>query len=404
MDRTNDILNGIKTFMSESAEMYGGKKRSELKDSDFLFPETRSFPIVIPADVPDAINNFGRMKGPMTYDAFLKKLYNKVKNKGPEFVAALPEATKERLGLKKKVEANDEEYRQSFYDMSVGSLRAIMEHAKDILDNLENSMVQQNLTAPHLQGMIAVAEDHMRSIHDFVMYVEFEVEDENEDEEEDMDEEEDNEEMMEEESKVEPVTKVKKKTKKVSIKDLPHYTFVPKTELIQTPVEADSYNDINMFELGPSTMKNLDDLYGDDEENTKLNDTNALKKMMEIYANINQMMEKISDPLVRQRLTQAMKRVRMSGMVEAMKRFEDVLMFLPLADDDKTMIASDKQVDTDQKTFTPTPDTTTMSQDRPGLWENIRKKKERMGKKYKPAQPGDKDRPDPEQWKKLTDK
>jgi hypothetical protein len=38
----------------------------------------------------------------------------------------------------------------------------------------------------------------------------------------------------------------------------------------------------------------------------------------------------------------------------------------------------------------------------PGLWENIRKKKERMGKKYKPAKPGEKDRPDPEQWKKLT--
>lgn len=38
----------------------------------------------------------------------------------------------------------------------------------------------------------------------------------------------------------------------------------------------------------------------------------------------------------------------------------------------------------------------------PGLWENIRRKKERMGKKYKPAKPGDKDRPDPEQWKKLS--
>lgn len=38
----------------------------------------------------------------------------------------------------------------------------------------------------------------------------------------------------------------------------------------------------------------------------------------------------------------------------------------------------------------------------PGLWENIRRKRERMGKKYKPAKPGDKDRPDPEQWKKLT--
>jgi hypothetical protein len=38
----------------------------------------------------------------------------------------------------------------------------------------------------------------------------------------------------------------------------------------------------------------------------------------------------------------------------------------------------------------------------PGLWENIRKKKEKMGKKYRPAKPGDKDRPDSDQWKKLT--
>jgi len=38
---------------------------------------------------------------------------------------------------------------------------------------------------------------------------------------------------------------------------------------------------------------------------------------------------------------------------------------------------------------------------RPGLWENIRKKKEREGKNYKPAKKGDKDRPDPEAWKKA---
>ena len=42
--------------------------------------------------------------------------------------------------------------------------------------------------------------------------------------------------------------------------------------------------------------------------------------------------------------------------------------------------------------------------DRPGLWENIRKKKEREGKKYKPAKRGDKDRPDPESWKKAQSK
>ena len=41
------------------------------------------------------------------------------------------------------------------------------------------------------------------------------------------------------------------------------------------------------------------------------------------------------------------------------------------------------------------------SEDKPGLWENIRKKKEREGKDYKPAKPGDKDRPDPESYKKA---
>jgi hypothetical protein len=41
------------------------------------------------------------------------------------------------------------------------------------------------------------------------------------------------------------------------------------------------------------------------------------------------------------------------------------------------------------------------SSEKPGLWENIRKKKEREGKDYKAAKPGDPDRPDPESWKKA---
>jgi hypothetical protein len=47
-------------------------------------------------------------------------------------------------------------------------------------------------------------------------------------------------------------------------------------------------------------------------------------------------------------------------------------------------------------------DDTISAADKQGLWDNIRKKKEREGKKYRPAKPGDKDRPDPKQWKKLT--
>lgn len=43
------------------------------------------------------------------------------------------------------------------------------------------------------------------------------------------------------------------------------------------------------------------------------------------------------------------------------------------------------------------------SEAKQGLWDNIRKKKKRMGKKYKPAKPGDKDRPSKESWKKAQE-
>jgi hypothetical protein len=79
---------------------FKGKKRSDLKDTDFLFPKERKFPIVSPADVKDAISNFGRMSGNMTYEAFIKKLYDFCKRKGSDFVAAIPQATKQKLGIK----------------------------------------------------------------------------------------------------------------------------------------------------------------------------------------------------------------------------------------------------------------------------------------------------------------
>jgi hypothetical protein len=39
-----------------------------------------------------------------------------------------------------------------------------------------------------------------------------------------------------------------------------------------------------------------------------------------------------------------------------------------------------------------------------GLWDNIRDKKKRMGKNYKPAKPGDKGRPDSKSFKKAQKK
>lgn len=161
-----------------------------------------------------------------------------------------------------EMEEEEDEYKKSYYDMSVGSLRAIMNHAKDILDYLDSPMVKENLTAPHLQGMIAVAEDRLRSIHDFVMFVET-----------------DDDDYEETESEIKEVPNPEKKRKKVKISDLPHYEY-------------------------------------------------------------------------------------------QYKKYPGVT-------------------------------TTTGKDNKPGLWENIRKKKEREGKKYRPAKPGDKDRPDPDAWKRA---
>jgi len=70
-----------------------------LKDSDFLFPVNRSFPILTASDVEDAISNFGRTSGSMSYDEFKIKLVSFVKNKGPEFVEALPQDIKKEFDL-----------------------------------------------------------------------------------------------------------------------------------------------------------------------------------------------------------------------------------------------------------------------------------------------------------------
>ena len=63
------------------------------------------------------------------------------------------------------------EYKKDFYEMSIGSLKAIMSHSQAILSALDNQKVKENLTESWLQGKIAITEDYMRTIHDFIMYV-----------------------------------------------------------------------------------------------------------------------------------------------------------------------------------------------------------------------------------------
>lgn len=79
----------------------------------------------------------------------------------------------ESLSVNSKQIANEDlqEYKEDFYNMSLGSIKAIKTHAENILNALSNPIVKENLTESWLQGKIAITEDYMRTIHDFVMYV-----------------------------------------------------------------------------------------------------------------------------------------------------------------------------------------------------------------------------------------
>jgi hypothetical protein len=329
MTRFNEILNGIKEKISTEAaqKTYKGQKRSDLKDSDFLFPETRSFPIVTPRDIPDAINNFGRMKGPMSYDAFLKKLYNMAKRKGPAFVAALPDASKEKLGIKKS--------------------KAGMPF------NMGDKVVNVNPNCMHYgsKGKVCGFEKLPNEMGDVVMY---------------------------ETTNAGKNWKMGETLKKTA--NQLSYDYDDEEDMFTTmPSEVD----------GPYVISEDDKM----EETPEMEEESPEDELMEykedfyemslgslraIATHANEILNSLDMPHVKENLTESWLQGKIAITEDYMRTIHDFIMYVSEAADNIS------------------------AADRPGLWENIRKKRERMGKKYKPAKPGDKDRPDPEQWKKLT--
>ena len=69
-----------------------------------------------------------------------------------------------------KAEKNLTEYKKDFLEMNVGALTSIMKNAEQILASLEDPKVKENLTESWLQGKIAITEDYMTTIHDFVKF------------------------------------------------------------------------------------------------------------------------------------------------------------------------------------------------------------------------------------------
>lgn len=337
------ILNDINEALAVQ-KTYDGKKRSDLKDSDFLFPETKSFPIVSPTDVKDAISNYGRMSGKMTYDAFLRKLYNMCKRKGPSFVAALPQASKEKLGIKTEstditTDTEDDSMLEDdaeYLNMACNALRNINSNIAAILNNINLDHVKENLTEPWVLGIIAVIEDNISSVHDFVKF---------------NDPEDDSEEA------------------EAARKKINHHKHQHKTK----PTTNIPYRVIPGFlmRVGPShNEQNEHESHEEPSENNEpTNDTDDAPSESPAGPAVNAGLSLVCDNC---------------GSINEVG--DETIM-----DEGYFTCASCGKM------------STLASKSRPGLWENIRKKKEREGKDYKPAKRGDKDRPDSDQWKKLTE-
>ena len=104
----------------------------------------------------------------------------------------------------------------------------------------------------------------------------------------------------------------------------------------------------------------------------------SLSSLKAMYYHIGRILNSAENETVMENLTEPFLQGKIAVAEDYIRMIHDYLMYATETDD------------------------TSDAADKPGLWENIRKKRERMGKNYKPAKPGDKDRPDSEQWKRLT--
>ena len=129
----------------------------------------------------------------------------------------------------------------------------------------------------------------------------------------------------------------------------------------------------------------------------------ALTALKAIVIRAKHLYNSVDDPKVVENLTEAWVLAKIAVMQDQMGDIHDFVMFSEGEESESEEKVNDPSVvqsmRRDEEENNPVE---TQMAKRPGLWDNIRKKKEREGKKYKPAKPGDKDRPDSDQWKKLT--
>ena len=168
MDRIYELLNIVQQKLVSSTKFKIGDK---VKNTNAACRHYKSQGIIDSIEeMPDDIGYIVQYKttnaGPTwAIDQYLKKTEDQLS----------PMDFLDDYGLaEEEMESPEEElneYKKDFFEMSVGSLKAIAQHSQNILNSLENPSIKENLTESWLQGKIAITEDYMRTIHDFIMYV-----------------------------------------------------------------------------------------------------------------------------------------------------------------------------------------------------------------------------------------
>ena len=100
----------------------------------------------------------------------IKDILNSINNIVSQKSQAETDFTKVEEMEEESPEMELKEYKYDFYQMSLGSIMSIAKHAQAIVDAIESDSVKEGLTESWLQGKIAVTEDYMITIHNFVMF------------------------------------------------------------------------------------------------------------------------------------------------------------------------------------------------------------------------------------------
>lgn len=152
-----------------SAQRFGGQKRGDLKDSDFLYPEERSFPIVTPQDVSDAVHSFGRSKG-KNFDDFKKKLVRKARSKGPEFVSKLPSTIKEEFNI--KASETVESVREEYVEQAREVLKEVIAYAQNLLSLTEDEAYHSKIAEAWVFEKMVIGKMALCGAHNYVVFAE----------------------------------------------------------------------------------------------------------------------------------------------------------------------------------------------------------------------------------------